>query len=348
MRAARALVVVAMIGLLTMVAAGPGHRAYAGGDEEAAEFGAGLTDIGPDATEALRLAFRDDAEEWLAAALIILPAEAAAESDPKVWLDLCTQFSDSFESAVANATSAAEAYPDKAWTGDLPKDWKNQIRDGRKFILYMADAGYKAYSEWAGFAVWMKGYEADKTSMSGRITEIKKDFVKLDGLISKASVTVAEGKRDAAKKLKDVLKDVERMEQKTIPNDLETLGKYRGLIEERTTDADRAPDAVKKKLEDAAKTMDETVKLCSKVFPGAKGFAKEWARNGKELAEDYKEAYDDLVEATKPVMGDKPSLWTGLTQFEDWSYKEFSAKLTEARKQIQSEITRLEGIPLVD
>ena len=84
------------------------------------------------------------------------------------------------------------------------------------------------------------------------------------------------------------------------------------------------------------------------MFPGAKGFAEEWARNGKELAEDYKEAYDDFIEATKPIMGDKPPLWAGMTQFEDWRYSEFAAKLTKARKQIQSEITRIEGIPLVD
>jgi hypothetical protein len=212
----------------------------------------------------------------------------------------------------------------------------------------MADAGYKAYSEWADFAVWMKGYEADKTSMGGRITKIKEDFVKLDGLISKASITVAEGKKGAAKKLKDILGDVERMEQKTIPNDLDTLGKYRDLVEQRTTDAERAPDAVKKKLEDAAKAMDDTVKLCAKTFPGTKGFAKEWASNGKELADDYKETYGDFVEATKPIMGKKPTLWSDLTQFKDWEFNQFSTKLTEIRKRIESEISRLEGIPLVD
>jgi hypothetical protein len=134
MKAPRGLVTAMAAGvlLIAMVTVGPVDRAMAqGGGEDAAEFGAGLTDIGPDATEALRGVFRDGAEEWLYSAAILLSAEQAAESDPKVWLDLCTQFSDSFEAAVGNANSAAEAYLDKAWTGDLPKDWKEQVRDGR-------------------------------------------------------------------------------------------------------------------------------------------------------------------------------------------------------------------------
>jgi len=349
MKALRASAAAIAVGvLITMMAVGPVDRALAGGDEDAKEFGAGLTDIGPGATEALRVAFRDGAEEWLGDAMLLLSADQAAESDPKVWLDMCTEFSNKFEAAVGDANSAAEAYLGDAWSGELPKDWKRQVRDGRKFILYMAQAGYKAYSDWAEFAVWMKGYQADTSSMGGKITEMTKDFVKLDGLISKASAAVVERKRGTVKKLKDILKDVDKMAGKTIPNDFDTLGKYRDLVEKRTEDADRDPDAVKKKLEDAAKSMDDTVKLCTGAFPATKGFAKEWASNGKELAEDYEEAYGDFVEATTPIMGDKPSLWSGLTQFEDWTYSGFAGKLAKTRTTIKTEITRIEGIPTVD
>ena len=346
MKAARSFVAATVL-LIAMMAVGPIDRALASGDG-AAEFGAGLTDIGPTATEALRLAFEDGAEDWLGAAAILLPAEHAAESDPDLWLDLCTQFSSSFEAAVGNANSAAESYLGKAWTGDLPKDWKKHIRDGRKFILYMANTGYKTYSDWATFAVWMKGYRSDKGKITDKITEFKKDFVKLGKLISKASITVAEGRKNTAKKLKGILKDVEKLEKNTIPNDLTTLKKYRKLVEDRTKDAERQPDAVKKKLEDAAKAMGDTVRSSVKVFPGAKGFAEEWARNGKELGEDYQEAYGNFVEAAKPIMGDTPPLWASLTQFEGWRYSEFPAKLAATRKMIQREITLIEGVPTVD
>lgn len=348
MKAARGfLATAAGVLLIVMMVVGPVDRALAD-DDDTAEFGAGLTDIGPDATEALRLAFRDGAEKWLGDAQLLLSADQAAESDPKVWLDMCTEFSDTLESAVANAKTAAEAHLGDAWTGDLPKDWKGQIRDGRKFVLYMAEAGFKAYSEWADFAVWMKGYEADMNSMTGRIGEYRKDFEKLDKLISKASVTVAEGKKDAAKTLKGILKDVERLEQKTIPNDLDNVGKYRDLVEKRTKDAERDPSTVKDKLDKAAKAMDDTVKLCAGAFPATRGFAEEWARNGKELAEAYKTAYDDFVAAANPILGEKPPLWAGFTQFKEWRYGEFAAKLTDMRKKIQLEITRLEGVRMVD
>ncbi|MBN1919443.1 MAG: hypothetical protein JW889_16220 [Verrucomicrobia bacterium] len=346
MKAARGSMAAAVVGLLTvMIVLGPGYHSLAYGSEE--EFGAGLTDIGPDATDALRVAFRDDAEAWLDATLFVLTPEGTAQSDPTDWLNLCTQFSNAFEANVTNAKNAAETYLGDKWSGDLPKDWIQKIRDGRKFILYMAESGHKAYSDWAEFADWAKGYRTDKASMTGRIKEMKPDFVKLDALISKASTTVVEGKKDAAKTLKTILRDVERFEENTIPNDLDILEKYRKLAES-TTETERRPDAVKKKLEDTAKAVEDTVKLCAGTFPATAAFAQSWASNGKQLAEDYKKAYDEFVEATKPILGDTPPLWSSLTHFEDWKLSEFATNLTAMRKRIQSEITRIEGVPLVD
>ena len=332
--------------LVAMIVFGPVDEVLAGGDEE--DFGAGLTDIGGTATEALRLVFRDGGEEWLGNALILLIPESAAESDPGVWLELCTQFSTSFDAAVGNATTAAEAYLGEGWGGGLPKDWMTQVRAGRKFILYMTEAGYNAYSDWAGFAERMKGYEADMSRIKKKIDKIKPDFEKLNDLLDQFNVIAYERKKGAAKKLERILKKVEKMETNTIPNDMDTLEKYRDLVEQKTKDDDYKPDAVKKKLEDAAKSMDETVKLCTKVFPGAKGFAEEWARNGTDLADDYEEAYEDFVEAAKPIMGDIPPLWGSMGQFDEWKYTQFETKLTNMRKMIEREIARIKGIPTVD
>jgi hypothetical protein len=47
-------------------------------------------------------------------------------------------------------------------------------------------------------------------------------------------------------------------------------------------------------------------------------------------------------------MGNTPKLWSELTQFEDWEYSQFKTKLAETRKTIQREITRLEGVRMVD
>jgi len=341
------LATAASVLLVAMTVFGPADRALAGGEEEV--FGSGLTDIGGTATETLREVFRDGAEEWLGNALILLIPESAAESDPGVWLELCTQFSTTFDTAVGNATTAALAYPHKAWTGDdLPKDWMTQVRAGRKFILYMAETGYKAYSDWAGFAERMKGYEADTSSMEKKINKIKPDFEKLDKLLDQFNVIAHDRKKGAAKKLKAILKKVKKYEDKTISNDMDVIKKYRELVEQKTKDDDYKPDAVRKKLEDAAKSMDETVKLCLKTFPGARGFAKDWAKNGTDLADDYKEAYNDFVEAAKPIMGDIPPIWAGQGQFDEWKYTEFETKLTAMRKLIEAEIARIEGIPTVD
>jgi len=194
----------------------------------------------------------------------------------------------------------------------------------------------------------MKGNVADKDGMEKKINKIKPDFEKLDELLDDFNVIAHDRKKGAAKKLKDILKKVEKYENKTIPNDLDVIKKYRELVDQKTKDDDYKPDKVTKKLEDAAKSMDETVKLCLKTFPGAKGFAKDWAKNGEDLADAYKEAYEDLVEAATPIMGDKPPIWAGQGQFDEWTYTEFKTKLTEMRKLIQAEIARIEGMPMVD
>jgi hypothetical protein len=348
MKTARDLMAATAAGVLLIVVMviGPVDRALAEGEEEGADFGELLTDIGPDATEALRQAFRDDAQAWLDASLFYLTPDAE-DTDPSDWTDLCTQFNAVFEGHVTTAKEAAAAYLGDAWKGDLPNDWNQKIRDGRKFILYMANAGYKAYSEWVDFAVWAKDYRADEKDMGKKITEIGKDFVELDELISKASAAVVERKKSSVKKLKDILKDVERFDDVTIPNDFTTLDKYRDLVESRTK-PERNPDKVKEALEKAGTDVDNTVKLSVGTFPATSTFAENWVANSKQLAEDYKEAYDGFIEATNPIMGNKPKLWSELTQFEDWEYSQFKTKLAETRKTIQREITRLEGVRMVD
>ena len=95
-------------------------------------------------------------------------------AQPKV--TLCSEFSDKFNACVADAKDSAREYVGDSWTGDFPKDWKEMIRKGNKFILHLSSVGYAVYEKWGTHAVWIREYDADAKATGDKIEEIQGDW----------------------------------------------------------------------------------------------------------------------------------------------------------------------------
>ncbi|MBN1555697.1 MAG: hypothetical protein JXA11_13215 [Phycisphaerae bacterium] len=336
-----------LAGILTVLLS-PGRFTPVRADDPEKEFGAGMTDIGPGANDILHKAFRENAEDMFNAAMVLLTPDQAAKSDANLWLALCTEFNDKFIASVTAAKQSAKQYLGNDWSGDLPDDWKALIRKGKEFTLHLSTVGYAAYQKWGTYAVWMKEYGTDGKAIVEKIKELQKDFAKLDKLLSDASAAVVDDDKNKLKKLNKILKDVQSLEQNTIPNSLKIMEKYRAIVSERMENKDRKPDEVKKEMEKSVENVGKTAEKAADFFPAAKPFSEEWTKNAKQLTDDYRKSYDNFVQASKPLMGDIPEIWSGMTQFQDWKYGEFADRTKDMRKKVELEIIRIKGVSTVD